>query len=180
MVTRKEKSNIEAGWEKAVTKPCDGLLRLHFSFGQKTFLYCGTPFYAWLFCYRSKETKNQRNVVSKLVFWTQSTTEDYIRAKTNFNLSPISSSHKSSNHTHTHTHTQIFKNPQKLSWHKFTYNKTYTNTKHIMFEELVPSVLPLLKKHIRLGHAGIVHHSVHLSIPDFFLKYKKWMDRSNK
>ncbi len=25
-----------------------------------------------------------------------------------------------------------------------------------MFEELVPSVSPLLKKHIRLGHAGIV------------------------
>ena len=25
-----------------------------------------------------------------------------------------------------------------------------------MFEELVPSVLPLLKKHIRLGYAGIL------------------------
>ena len=31
---------------------------------------------------------------------------------------------------------------------------------------LVPSVSPLLKKHIRLGHAGIVDHSVDLSIPD--------------
>ena len=31
----------------------------------------------------------------------------------------------------------------------------------------VPSVSPLLKKHIRLGHAGIVDHSVDLSIPDF-------------
>ena len=37
-------------------------------------------------------------LVSYLVFWAQSTTEDYIRAKTNFNLSPICSSHKSSNH----------------------------------------------------------------------------------
>ena len=42
-----------------------------------------------------------------------------------------------------------------------------------MFEELVPSVLPLFKKkRIRLGHAGIVDHSVDLLIPDFF-KHKK-------
>ena len=47
-----------------------------------------------------------------------------------------------------------------------------------MFEELVPSVSPLLKKHIRLGHAGIVDHSVDLSIPDLKKKYKR-MDRSN-
>ena len=33
-----------------------------------------------------------------------------------------------------------------------------------MFEELVPSVSLLLKKHIRLGHAGIVDYSVDLSI----------------
>ena len=36
-----------------------------------------------------------------------------------------------------------------------------------IFEELVPSVSPLLKKHIRLGHAGNVDHYVDLSIPDF-------------
>ena len=35
------------------------------------------------------------------------------------------------------------------------------------FRKLVPSVSPLLKKHIRLGHAGIVDYSVDLSIPDF-------------
>ena len=46
-----------------------------------------------------------------------------------------------------------------------------------MFKELVPSVSPLLKKHIRLGHAGIVDHSVDLSIPDL-KKYNKEMDRS--
>ena len=35
--------------------------------------------------------------------------------------------------------------------------------KHKIFEELVPSVLPLLKKHIRLGHRGIIDHFVDLS-----------------
>ena len=54
------------------------------------------------------------------------------------------------------------------------------NVKHQIFEELVPSVSPLLKKHIRLGHAGIVDHSVDLSIPDLKKEYKKGMDRSNK
>ena len=42
-----------------------------------------------------------------------------------------------------------------------------------MFEELVPLVSPLLKKHIKLGHAGIVDHSVDLSTPDFFFKVQK-------
>ena len=52
---------------------------------------------------------------------------------------------------------------------------------HKIFEELVPSVSPLLKKHIRLGHAGIMDHSVDLSIPDFKKVFKKkGMDRSNK
>ena len=46
-------------------------------------------------------------------------------------------------------------------------NKTYTNIEHNIFEELVPLVSTLLKKHIRLGHAGIADHSVDLSIPDF-------------
>ena len=46
-------------------------------------------------------------------------------------------------------------------------NKTYTNIGHNIFEELVPSVSSLLKKHIRIGHAGIVDHSVDLLIPDF-------------
>ena len=46
-------------------------------------------------------------------------------------------------------------------------NKTNTNIGHKIFEELVPSVSHLLKKHVRLGHAGIVDHFVDLSIPDF-------------
>ena len=61
---------------------------------------------------------------------------------------------------------QINQKPQNRSQHKLTYNKTYTKIKQNFFKELVPSVLPLLKKHIRLGHAGIVDHSVDLSIPD--------------
>ena len=58
-------------------------------------------------------------------------------------------------------------------------NKTYTNIGHKIFEELVPSVSPLLKKHIRrLGYAGIVDHSVDLSIPDFLksIKKKEWTE----
>ena len=46
-------------------------------------------------------------------------------------------------------------------------NKTHKNIEHNFFEEIVPSVSPLLKKHMRLGHAGIVDHFVDLSTPDF-------------
>ena len=35
------------------------------------------------------------------------------------------------------------------------------------FRRTSPFGITLLKRHIRLGHAGIVDHSVHLSIPDF-------------
>ena len=84
-----------------------------------------------------------------------------------FNLSPIYSALKSPNH-------KLLKN------HKIgpdtNLQKTYSNIKHKFFEELVPSVSPLLKKkkkRIRLGHAGIVDYSVDLSIPDFFFKEKK-------
>ena len=61
-------------------------------------------------------------------------------------------------------------------------NKTYTNIGHKIFEELVPSVPPLLKKHIRLGHAGIVDYSVDLSIPDFkkSIKKKEWTEAIKK
>ena len=47
------------------------------------------------------------------------------------------------------------------------------------FVELVPSVSPLLKQHIRLGHAGIVNYSVDLSIPGL-KQYKRGMGGSNK
>ena len=46
--------------------------------------------------------------------------------------------------------------------------RKHTNIKHKIFKELVPSVLTLLKKkHIRLGHAGIVDHPVNSSTTDF-------------
>ena len=63
--------------------------------------------------------------------------------------------------------------PTKSVLHKFTYNKIYANVKHKIFEQIVLSVLSLLKKHIRLGHADIVDHSVDLSIPDFKKERKK-------
>ena len=49
----------------------------------------------------------------------------------------------------------IYKN-QSLHKHKTHIQKHQTQ----IFEELVPSISPLLKEHIRLGHAGIVDHSV--------------------
>ena len=53
----------------------------------------------------------------------------------------------------------------------------HTNTKNKISKNyfLVLSVLPMLEKHIRLGHNGIVDPSVNLSISDL-----KGMDRSNK
>ena len=75
-----------------------------------------------------------------------------------FNLSPIYSAQKSSNHKLSQNH--------KIS-PDTDLQKTYKNIKHKIFKELVPSVLPLLKKHIRLGHAGIMDHYVDLSVPDF-------------
>ena len=62
--------------------------------------------------------------------------------------------------------TQVIK-PQIIHKPQIYINKTNTNIGHKIFEELVPSVSPLLKKHIRLGHAGIMDNSVELSIPDF-------------
>ena len=89
-----------------------------------------------------------------------------------FNPSPIYSARKSSNH--------------KLSInHKISHDTNLHKTKHKqtldkIFEELVPSVSPLLKKHIRLGHASIVDHSVDLSIPDFKKSRKKEWTESIK
>ena len=71
-------------------------------------------------------------------------------------------------------------NPSVKSIYKTNHkSKHYNIHKHQtqIFEELVPSILPLLNEHIRLGHAGIVDHS-NLSIPGLE-KYKKEMDRHN-
>ena len=93
-------------------------------------------------------------------------------AKTMFSLAPIYSAHKSSNHKLSINH--------KISHDTNLHKTKHTQTSDKILEELVPSVSPLLKKHIRLGHAGIVKHSVDLSIPDFKKMYKKGMNRSNK
>ena len=85
-------------------------------------------------------TDPRQKIISKLVLWAQSTTMDYIRAKTNFSLSPIYSAHKSSNHKYSKSiksvPTQIYIK-QNIHKHQFIYKTS---------EEWVPSVLPLLKK----------------------------------
>ena len=94
----------------------------------------------------------------------------YNMAKTNFNLSPIYSSPKPSNHKFPKKH----KISPDTTLHIYIYITKHTqNIKYKIFEELVPPVLPLLKKHIRLGYAGIVDHSVDLSIPDIIKKKLK-------
>ena len=128
-----------------------GRSRLHLS-KSKHYIQNNYGFEYWL--------KACEGLVGNLVFWAESTTKDYITAKNNVQsvcyllctqvIKP-----------------EIIHKPQNQTWHKFTQNKTYTNIRHKIFKELVPSISPLLKKHIRLGHAGIVDHSVDLAIPDF-------------
>ena len=76
-----------------------------------------------------------------------------------FSLSPTYFACKSSNHKLSINH--------KISLDTNLHETKQTNIGHNIFEEYVPSVSHLLKKYIRLGHAGIVDHSVDLSIPDF-------------
>ena len=89
------------------------------------------------------------------------------------NLDPIYSARKSSNHKLFRKH----KISHDTNLHK---KKTYTNIGHKIFEELVLSVSPLLKKHIRLGHPGIMDHSVDLSIPDLKKRIKKEWTEATK
>ena len=67
----------------------------------------------------------------------------------NFNLCPSYSALKSSNHKFS----QIYKISPGTNFVK-------QNIKHNFFEELVLSVLSLLEKHLSLGHAGTLDHSV--------------------
>ena len=78
-----------------------------------------------------------------------------------FNLSPICSARKSSNHKLSKNH-KI--NPDKTDV-KQKIHKYQTQN----FRRISPfGIAPVKKKqqHIRLGHAGIMDHSVNLSIPD--------------
>ena len=79
---------------------------------------------------------------------------------------------------HTSHQSQI---PQK---HKISpdanLKNTYKNIKHKLCEELVHSILPLLKKHMATTRWYRGPFCRFINTRFFFLKYKKGMDRSNK
>ena len=103
-----------------------------------------------------------RTVVRFLVGWyfepsqKQSITSG-LKKQTNFNLSPIYSSRKSSNHKFPKNH----KISLDTNLHK---PKRHINVKHKIFQELVPSVLPLLKKKKMLGYAIFAHFRIPVSL----------------
>ena len=99
--------------------------------------------------------------------------------KTMFNLSPISLPSTEV------IKPQIIQKQQNQSWHKCTENIHRHQTNFFLrispFGIAPVKTIYIQKKHITLGHAGIVNHSVDLSIPDFFLsiyknKKKEWTE----
>ena len=87
-----------------------------------------------------------------------------------FNLSAIYSECKSSNHKLSKNQNKISPdpNPHKKYFKKHTHNQSIHKHQTQNFQRISPfGTAPVKKKHIRLGHAGIVNHSVNLSIPDF-------------
>ena len=90
--------------------------------------------------------------------------------RTNFNLSPSYSAHRSLT-------TNFNKNLPKQHQHKVTQNKPYTYKHQTHFRRIssfgIAPVDKKKKKHVRLGHVGIVHNAVDLLLPNFknvFLK----------
>ena len=78
-----------------------------------------------------------------------------------FSLSSIYSARKSSNHKLSINH--------RISPDTKLHKTKHTQTSNTKFSEISPfGITPVKKKkkHIRLGHAGIVDYSVDLSIPD--------------
>ena len=62
---------------------------------------------------------------------------------------------------------QIIKKPQNQSGTQIYIKQNIHKHRTQSFRRISPfGVAPVKKKHIRLGHAGIVDHSVDLSIPD--------------
>ena len=64
---------------------------------------------------------------------------------------------------HYKTHLIQYVNPFTSQIYKISLctNKTRIHRHQTQtFQELVPSILPLFKKHLKLGHAGIVNHSI--------------------
>ena len=73
--------------------------------------------------------------------------------KINLNLSPNYSAHKSANCNFSRKKKKKKINPISLVTNLCSKNKPYIlKHQHKTFKKLVPLVLPLLKKHIRLGH----------------------------
>ena len=63
---------------------------------------------------------------------------------------------------------QFIHKPQNQSWYKFTYHKTHKHQKQ-NFRSISPFGITPLKKHLRLGHAGIsLIYQYHI-----WKKYKK-------
>ena len=99
-------------------------------------------------------------LVSWLVFWAKSTTEDYITAKNNVQsvsyllcMQVIKA--------------QIIQKPQSVLTQihiKQNIHKHQTQN----FWRISPFSITPVKKHIRLGHAGIVDQSVDLSVPGWY------------
>ena len=100
---------------------------------------------------------------------------DYIKAETNFNLSPVYSVHTSSDYKFSKKNTESV--PTQIYVKQNIHKHQTRNFRRTSSFGIAP--IKKKKKHIRLGHAGIVDHSVDLSIADFF-KHKKGMDEAIK
>ena len=74
----------------------------------------------------------------------------------------VTSGQSNSGHKQIHS-SKLFSHIYQPSVKSIYKTNHFANIKHTYtnIEELVPSVLPLLKEHIRLGHAGIVNHSIY-------------------
>ena len=95
-------------------------------------------------------TWNNKPINSQLVSWyfEPSQPQRMISGlKASFNLSPSYCAHKSSSHKFS----RVYKISPGTNHIKQNIDTQTSNTK-IVFEEIVPSVLPLYKKHVRLWH----------------------------
>ena len=117
------------------------------------------------------------------MFWAESTTKDYITAKNNVqSVSYLLCAQV--------IKPEIIQKPQNQSCTQIFIKQNIHKHRTQNFRRISPfGITPVKKKkkYIRLGHVGIVDHSVELSIPDW--KKKKWkkksikkkgMDRSNR
>ena len=130
MSTDVEKTHLPShnigGWVGSILRACDRIFRHR---------YVVFRYISYLFSRYFEPSQPQRITA---------------RLKTNFSVSPSYSAYKLSNHKISRIHRII------PGTNLYKAKHTYTNIKRKIFKELVPSVLPLLKKHVRQGHAGIV------------------------